>query len=74
MSVDTLCSSCVNSVRCMTWSEWKCKKYEKRIYSKRLACPEYKVRPKGFKEPMCQCEDCLKNEMILDEMDEEKDS
>lgn len=73
MSVDTLCSNCVNSVRCMTWAEWKCKKYEKRIYGSRAACPDYSKRPKGFKEPMCQCEDCLKNEMILDELDEEKE-
>lgn len=74
MSADTLCSSCALSIWCPTWTEWRCRKYEKRIYSKLTTCPEYKVRPKGFKEPMCQCEDCLKNELILDEMDEEKEA
>ena len=28
------CPSCVNSVWCDTWSEWKCKKLNKRILGK----------------------------------------
>ena len=63
------CPSCVNSVWCDTWSEWKCKKLNKRIYGyKKLTnCKFYSKRPKNFKEPRCQCKDCLNNEFIWDE-------
>lgn len=70
---DTLCASCASSIWCPTWAEWKCKQHERRMYSVVERCTDYTARPKSFKEPMCQCKDCLVNEMILDEMDEETD-
>lgn len=61
-----LCPTCVNSIRCETWAEWKCKKLERRIYgyAKLTDCKFYKKRDKNFKEPKCQCEDCLKNPLL----------
>ena len=73
MSKDTLCSSCIESVFCPTWAEWKCKKFKKRIYSKLMTCEEYKARPKDFEEPKCQCDDCLRNDILTDEMYEKMD-
>lgn len=73
MSKDILCSSCVEGIFCPTWAEWKCRKFKKRIYSKPTTCKGYKSRPKDFKDPKCQCEDCLKNEILTDEMYEEID-
>lgn len=66
-----LCSSCVNGIFCPTWAEWKCKKFERRIYGwrKLTRCQFYTKRGKDFKEPRCQCEDCLKNEALYDEED-----
>ena len=69
----TLCSSCASSIWCPTWSEWKCKKHGLRMYSAVASCNDYSARPKGFKEPACQCKDCLVNDIILDEADEETD-
>lgn len=68
---EDLCPSCTNSIRCNTWAEWKCKKHEKRIYGYKTItkCKFYVKRPKNFKEPKCQCEDCLNNELLLDEED-----
>ena len=71
-----LCPKCVNSVRCETWGEWKCLAQKKRIYGyKKLTdqaqCKFYKKRGKDFKEPKCQCEDCLKNPLV--ESEEETD-
>ena len=67
------CTSCVNGIRCSTWSEVKCKKLERRIYGYKtlIDCKFYKKRPKDFKEPRCQCEDCLKNELLSEEYLEE---
>ena len=65
-----LCPSCVNSVWCPTWTEWKCKAKSKRIYSVVTKCGSYKKRDKDFKEPKCQCEDCLKNEILWDKEEE----
>lgn len=61
-----LCPQCVNSVRCETWAEWKCLAQKKRIYGYKTLteCKFYKKRGKGFKEPKCQCEDCLKNPLL----------
>lgn len=58
-----LCPSCTNAIRCETWAEWKCTAQKKRIYGYKTmsSCKFYKKRPKDFKEPKCQCEDCLKN-------------
>lgn len=69
-----LCPSCANSIRCDTWGEWKCKKLEKRIYGYKTLtkCVYYKKRPSNFEEQKCQCDDCLKND-LLDEISEEGD-
>ena len=65
---ECLCASCVQSIYCDTWSEWKCKAKEKRIYNYKTvaSCDNYKKRDKNFKEPKCQCENCLENELISD--------
>lgn len=70
-----LCSSCTNAVRCYTWAEWKCLKQAVRFssygYSMPTKCSDYKKRDKIFKEPKCQCDDCSRNENLLDEESEE---
>lgn len=69
-----LCSSCMNSIWCPTWGEWKCKALKRRIYWSNLStCRFYSKRGKDFKEPRCQCDGCLKNEALLDEMEEKND-
>lgn len=70
-----LCPNCVNSIFCSTWAEWKCKKFEKRIYGykKLTKCKFYSKRPKDFKESKCQCDDCLKNELLWDEEEESEE-
>lgn len=68
-----LCASCSSSIWCPTWGEWKCRLHERRIYSAMLLskqCPDYKRRPKDFKESKCQCKSCLENEALLDEESE----
>lgn len=67
-----LCPICTNSIWCPTWAEWKCKIKERRIYDYKTLteCKFYKKRGKDFKESRCQCEDCLKNEDLLDEMED----
>ena len=67
-----LCPSCDNSIWCPTWDEWKCKVKERRIYDYKTLtkCKSYKKRDKNFKEPKCQCEDCLKNELLWGEEEE----
>ena len=64
-----LCPTCVNSIRCPTWAEWKCKVKEKRIYDYKSIkrCESYKKRDANFEEPRCQCENCLKNELLFDD-------
>lgn len=75
MAKEGLCSSCVNSIWCNTWAEWKCAKRKTRFtnfgYSQPATCTDYKKRDKNFKEPKCQCEDCLRNESLLGEESEE---
>ena len=63
-----LCATCTMSIWCPTWTEWKCRVKEKRIYNfKTLTeCESYKKRDKNFKESKCQCENCLENELIYD--------
>ena len=65
---ECLCASCTQSIYCDTWGEWKCKAKEKRIYNFKTItnCEYYKKRDKNFKEPKCQCENCLENELIYD--------
>ena len=67
-----LCPKCENSVRCETWGEWKCTAQKKRIYGyKQLTdpaqCKFYKKRGKNFKEPKCQCETCVENDLLVDD-------
>lgn len=71
-----LCPTCTNGIFCPTWSEWRCKKLERRIYGyQRLTrCTFYNKRGKDFKEPRCQCNDCLQNEALLDELEEETEN
>lgn len=60
---ECLCAKCANSIFCETWAEWKCKKYERRIYeyAEMTECEGFKKRGRDFKEPRCRCEDCLKS-------------
>lgn len=67
-----LCPKCDKSRFCETWAEWKCTAQKKRIYGyKKLTdpaqCKFYRKRGKDFKEPKCQCEDCLKNDKLMEE-------
>lgn len=68
----TLCDTCAESIFCPTWAEVKCKALKKRIYGykKMTKCKFYKQRPKNFKEARCQCEDCLKNDLLAGEVEE----
>lgn len=66
-----LCATCMYSRRCETWAEWKCVVKEKRYnYAGPKECDSYKKALVGFKRPRCQCEDCLKNEMSAEEVEE----
>jgi hypothetical protein len=66
-----LCQSCIHSIWCPTWGEWKCKAKLMRIYKEVTECDSYKKRGKLFKESKCQCEDCLKNEKLAMDQEEE---
>ena len=57
-----ICVTCTRSLWCPTWAEVKCKALMKRVhgYKTLTECKYYKKRGKDFKEPKCQCEDCLK--------------
>lgn len=55
-----LCLSCIHKITCGVWAEKKCKTLKTRIYSNIETCKHYKKRSKDFKEPKCQCDDCLK--------------
>ena len=65
----TLCSTCTKSIWCPTWAQWKCLAYSMRIRDNQIidVCDSYRKRNKNFKEPKCQCEDCLKNELLYEE-------
>lgn len=73
MSKEGLCASCSNSIRCNTWAEWKCTVEKRRIYETVTKCESYVKRPKNWKEMKCHCKDCLANEKLLDELDEESE-
>ena len=64
-----LCATCISSIRCDTWGEWKCVAHKRRYYGENIpeTCADYKKRGKDFKESPCQCEDCLKNEALVRE-------
>lgn len=70
MVKQNLCATCSHSILCRTWSEYKCRVKERRIYyppESTKDCSNYKKRDKNFKESKCQCKDCLANETLLDE-------
>lgn len=77
MGKDILCSSCTSGIFCPTWTSYKCTKYEKRFSSYDhpypANCSGYAKRPIDFKEPKCQCESCLDNELLMELEDEEKE-
>ena len=68
-----LCLTCEKSVWCSTWTEVKCTHFKKRIYNhaELTTCVGYKKRSKNFVESKCQCEDCLKNDVLVEGYEEE---
>lgn len=68
-----LCSSCSNSIWCSTFAEVKCTAKKKRIYNyaEMTECADFKKRPAKWKEMRCGCEDCQKNELLMEDLDEE---
>ena len=64
-----LCATCTMSIWCPTWTEWRCRGKEKRIYNfKTLTeCESYKKRDKNFKEPKCHCKDCIENDIVMED-------
>ena len=71
--IKSLCPTCSNSICCETWAEWKCTAKKRRIYGwkETTECKEYKKRPKNWKEMLCRCEDCLKNDKLSEEIEED---
>lgn len=69
----SLCPACSNSIRCETWAEWKCTARKRRIYGwvDLTLGKKYKKRPKNWKEPPCRCKDCLENDKLSEEREEE---
>lgn len=69
----SLCPTCSNSIRCETYGEYKCTAKKHRIYGwkEMTECKEYKKRPKGWKEMPCQCKDCLANDKLSEEIEED---
>lgn len=72
----SLCEDCTESRWCETYGEVKCLAQKKRIYGyvkliDPAQCKFYKKRGKNFKESKCQCEDCLRNEQLVEEAEEE---
>lgn len=67
----SLCPSCASAIFCPTWGQFKCRTKKRYITGCKTICGSYKKRPKDFKEPRCQCEDCLKNEALMENMEEE---
>ena len=68
--INGLCSNCVSSIWCETWCEVKCVAKKMRIYNPESinSCADFKKRPAvGYKEPKCQCEDCLRNDALAEE-------
>lgn len=69
----SLCPTCNNSIRCETWGEVKCTAKKRRIneWKEIVECREYKKRSAKWKEPRCQCKDCLENEKLSEEREDE---
>ena len=68
-----LCPNCSSAFFCKTWGEWECCAKKKRIYFIDWAyeCADFKKRPAKWKEMRCGCGDCQKNELLMEENDEE---
>lgn len=67
-----LCPTCVNSIFCPTYADWKCLEHMRRYpYAGARECDDYKKRPAKWEGKRCQCEDCLKNELLMDEIEED---
>lgn len=75
MAEKGLCANCTHAIWCPTWTEWRCPVYDMRFSSygfpQPTKCSSYEKRGKSFVEPKCECEDCLKNEKLWNEEDEE---
>lgn len=73
MATTGLCPTCIHSVWCPTWAEWKCTVKSKRIpvLSRVKVCSDFKKRDKDFEEPKCQCKNCLENDILWNEENEE---
>lgn len=71
---EELCFTCANSIWCNTWCEVKCVQNKKRYNpgSCPVACDTYKKRNKSFIERPCQCEWCLANDKLRDEIEVDK--
>ena len=65
------CPTCSNSIRCDTWAEWKCTVHKRRyIHNGPVNCPDFKKRPAKWEEMRCGCEDCQKNETLMEGRDD----
>lgn len=73
MANESLCASCSNSIRCDTWTEWRCSTKKRRIYETVTKCSDYAKRPKNFKQMRCHCKDCLENESLIEQLEEEQE-
>lgn len=56
---DKSCGKCTNGILCGTWGEYKCKVKKERVHGDISECSDFKRRDKNFKEPKCQCDDCM---------------
>ena len=66
-----LCATCTNSIFCRTFAEWKCTEQKKRHpHAGAKECEDYKKRPAKWVAMPCRCEDCLKNDLLMDEVEE----
>ena len=76
MATTGLCTTCIYSCWCPTWGDYRCFEKEIRLstygFQQPINCSVYKKRGKDFKEPKCQCENCLENEKSLDDEEEEE--
>ena len=68
-----LCTSCSSGIWCGTWAQWKCTAQTRRVHETATKCDVYKKRGKDFKESRCQCDDCLRNEALAEELEEESE-
>lgn len=70
---NNLCGSCSQAIRCYTWGEWRCSVQKRRVYETVTKCDDFVKRPKNWKEMRCQCKDCLRNESLAEELEEESE-